>query len=622
MQEWLWLIPALPFAGFLVLALFGGSLGRPGVAVTGVGAIALSAAAAAATVYRFDAAAAPYRQAFWQWFDVAGLSPTVGLQLDGLSLVMVLVITGVGFLIHLYAARFMRTDPGYRRFFAYLNLFVAAMLLLVLADNLLVLLVGWEAVGLCSYLLIGFWYQDPANGRAARKAFLVTRVGDALMVVGIFYLFWQLGTLDIAALGERAGEHWQAGATGASIAAALLLAGALGKSAQLPLQVWLPDAMAGPTPVSALIHAATMVTAGVYLIARTQALFALSPLVEQAVAWLGAATLLIAGCSALVQSDLKRILAYSTISQIGYMFLALGAGAASAAIFHFMTHAFFKALLFLAAGVVLHALRNEHDIHRMGGLWRRLPAAFWPFLIGAASLAALPLVTAGYYSKEFLLAAVWEASGTGPLLWFAGWLGAVLTGLYIFRAVFTVFFGPMRTEPRPVHSLRMNAALAMLAVLAIAGGFGQSPADPFPAAWLTGTVDGAVSAGPEANSHGPLALLGAAASLGGIALAFLLYGRPGWAERLSGLHPLGSATDLLREGWGFDRAYAAAVVRPYLRLAARLRTDPLDRPFEGLAGLSRAGHRRLSTTQDGRLRGYAAAMAAGLVIAIGAVLIL
>jgi NADH-quinone oxidoreductase subunit L len=376
--------------------------------------------------------------------DVGGLRPAIGFYLDALSLVMILVVTCVGFLIHVYSSEFMIEDDAYSRFFAYMNLFVASMLVLLLGDNLVLLYLGWEGVGLCSYLLIGFWYQDPANGLAARKAFLVTRVGDVAMAIGLFVLFTQLGTLDIQELMHRAAEQWPAGSGYAVAAAALLLGGAVGKSAQLPLQTWLPDAMAGPTPTSALIHAATMVTAGVYLIARTNVLFALAPDVQLAVAVVGAVTLLVAGLSALTQYDIKRVLAYSTVSQIGYMFLALGVGAWSAAMFHFMTHAFFKALLFLAAGVVIHALHHEHNMFKMGGLRKELPVAFWAFAIGGSALAGLPLITAGFYSKDLILWLAWSSDKGSPWLWGAGMLGALLTAAYTYRLIFLVFFGPRR----------------------------------------------------------------------------------------------------------------------------------------------------------------------------------
>src|SRR5438270_58650 len=338
----------------------------------------------------------------------------------------------------------MVDEEGYARFFAYMNLFVASMITLVLANNLLLLYLGWEGVGLCSFLLIGFWYQDPANVRAASKAFIVTRVGDTAFAVGLFLLFTRLGTLDIQELMHRASVQWTPGSGIAVAAAALLLGGAVGKSAQLPLQTWLPDAMAGPTPTSALIHAATMVTAGVYLIARTNALFRLAPPVAFAVALIGTATMLMAAFSAIVQRDIKRVLAYSTMSQIGYMFMALGLGAWSAAIFHFMTHAFFKALLFLAAGVVIQAMHHEHDMFRMGGLRFDLPLAFWSFVIGGSALAGLPLITAGFFSKDLILWQAWAGpNGTG-WFWIAGMLGAALTSCDTFRLIsnHALPFGP------------------------------------------------------------------------------------------------------------------------------------------------------------------------------------
>ncbi len=375
MSNYLFLIPSLPFAGFLILALAGRRLSRATIALVGAGSVGMSALLTMIMAIEFIGSQdIAFTQTLWTWMKVGGFSASVSFSLDALSLVMIFVITFVGFLIHLYSAEFMQNDEGYSRFFAYMNLFVGSMLTLVLADNLLLLYLGWEGVGLCSYLLIGFWYKDPVNGAAARKAFIVTRIGDTFMAIGLFLLYTNLGTLHIQELMQRASAEWQIGSPLAMAAAALLLGGAVGKSAQLPLQTWLPDAMAGPTPVSALIHAATMVTAGVYLIARTHVLFLLAPPVQTAVAVIGAATLLLAGFSALTQKDIKRVLAYSTISQIGYMFLALGVGAWSAAMFHFMTHAFFKALLFLGAGVVILAQHEEHDMFKMGGLRKRLPA--------------------------------------------------------------------------------------------------------------------------------------------------------------------------------------------------------------------------------------------------------
>ena len=457
----LWLIPAIPFASALALAVL--RFSRKQVAWIAVGATAASTVVSVLVTMAFLSAppvAHAYTQVLWTWIDVGGLRPEIAFYLDPLSLIMTLVVAFVSFLIHLYSTEFMIDDDGYSRFFAYMNLFVASMLTLLLANNLLLLYLGWEGVGLCSYLLIGFWYRDPANGAAGRKAFVVTRIGDTAMVIGLFLLFHDLGTLQIQELMQRASQNWHIGSPAAVAAALLLLGGAVGKSAQLPLQTWLPDAMAGPTPVSALIHAATMVTAGVYLIARTHVLYSLAPAAQFAVALVGAATLLIAGFSALTQWDLKRVLAYSTMSQIGYMFLALGVGAWPAAIFHFMTHAFFKALLFLAAGIVIDALHDEHNIFRMGGLRTRLPVAFWTFVIAGCSLAGLPLITAGAFSKDWIIWGAWSGPNGSAGLWIVALAGVMLTSLYTFRMIFLVFFGeaPSEVTKRPARRCSFHAS--------------------------------------------------------------------------------------------------------------------------------------------------------------------
>ncbi|HOS43734.1 MAG TPA: NADH-quinone oxidoreductase subunit L [Armatimonadota bacterium] len=480
MYSLIWLVPIVPFAGFLLLAFAGRYLPRRAVAIIGPGAVGLSAAVMLLISGQFLAAPPAgyaYEQTLWSWIATGGLEVGFTLYLDPLSVVMGCVITVVGFLIHVYATAYMAEDEGYSKFFAYMNLFVGAMLLLVLGQNLLVLYLGWEGVGLCSYLLIGFWYKKPENGAAAMKAFIVTRIGDVALLIGLFLLVVQFGTLDIPAILAAAPGAWAVGAPAAVAAALLLLGGAVGKSAQLPLQTWLPDAMAGPTPVSALIHAATMVTAGVYLIARLHALFALAPGALLLVGIIGAATLLLAAFSALAQHDLKRILAYSTISQLGYMFLALGVGAWTAALFHFMTHAFFKALLFLGAGAIIHSLRDEQNIFRMGGLRRRLPAVYWTFLAGALALAAAPLITAGFYSKDLILFAAWVSPVGNRWLWGAGLLGAFLTALYTFRMVFLVFHGPERTAPHGRPGPAMTVPLMILALLSLLGGFVETPAD-------------------------------------------------------------------------------------------------------------------------------------------------
>ena len=388
-----------PLLGWFVLAFSRGRFTETTAAIIGVGSVGLSALTAAWIIWQFNVAPPPggvYTQLLWQWMSVDGFAPSFTLYLDGLSLTMLGVVTGVGFLIHLFASWYMRGEEGYSRFFAYTNLFIFSMLLLVLGDNLLFLYFGWEGVGLCSYLLIGFYYSNPNNGNAALKAFVVTRIGDVFMAIGLFILFLNLGTLNIQELMVLAPQKYVSGDSWLWIATLMLLGGAVGKSAQLPLQTWLADAMAGPTPVSALIHAATMVTAGVYLIARTHGLFILTPGILELVGIVGGVTLVLAGFAALVQTDIKRILAYSTMSQIGYMFLALGVGAWDAAIFHLMTHAFFKALLFLASGAVINACHHEQNIFKMGGLWKKLPLAYASFIVGGSALAALPLITAGF----------------------------------------------------------------------------------------------------------------------------------------------------------------------------------------------------------------------------------
>ena len=624
----LWLIPALPLAGFAALALAGPRLGRRASAVVGAGTAAAAAAVCAAIAIRFFESPPPghaFAQTLWTWISVDGFSPRIELYLDPLSLVMALVVTFVGFLILLYSAEFMEEDEAYSRFFAYLDLFIASMLTLLLAKNLLLLYLGWEGVGLCSYLLIGFWYKDPANGRAARKAFIVTRVGDTAMAIGLFLLFTRLGTLDIPSMLRAAASQWTQGSNLAAAAAALLLGGALGKSAQLPLQTWLPDAMAGPTPVSALIHAATMVTAGVYLIARMHVLFALAPAVQAAVAVIGAATLLYAGCAALAQSDIKRVLAYSTISQIGYMFLALGAGAWSAAIFHFMTHAFFKSLLFLAAGAVILALRDEHNMFKMGGLRRAMPLTFWTFLIASCSLCGLPFVTAGFYSKDMILSAAWGSRWGGRWLCAAGMAGVLLTAAYTFRMVFLTFFGPMRARPERKPGLRMSIPLAALAALSVVGGCVELPhylggaplfSDFLRSVFVPMPQDGSGTVTPL-QIEILLQLLAALLLLLGVYLAYVfVLAMPGWSARLAMTRAGGALHRFWLAGWGFDALYDRLFVRPFVRAAEINRRDFADSIFAGVAEANVRLHRALSQTETGVLRWYAMGIALGAIITI------
>ncbi|SFF57986.1 NADH dehydrogenase subunit L [Fontimonas thermophila] len=597
-QELLCWVVLLPLSSATVLLLWRG-VPKALVTLLGVGSVVGSALLTALIGGLWLQSPEPFTQVLWSWIQLESFTPRIALHFDGLALTMLGVITGVGALIHGYASGYMRDDPGYRAFFAYMNLFVAMMVLLVLADNLLLLYLGWEGVGLCSYLLIGFWHQDPANGAAARKAFITTRVGDTAMAIGLFLLYRELKTLDIEVILASAAAAWRTEPYMPTLIALLILGGAVGKSAQLPLQTWLPDAMAGPTPVSALIHAATMVTAGVYLVARLHGLFLVAPGALEVVGWIGAVTLLLAGGAALAQSDIKRVLAYSTMSQIGYMFMALGAGAWQAAIFHLMTHAFFKALLFLAAGSVILACHHEQDIFRMGGLRRRLPLAFAAFVVGGAALAALPVVTAGFWSKEAILAGAWSS---GHVAWWAmGVACAFLTGLYTFRLVFIVFFGAEKIHAHDADLWRMRVPLGVLMLLSVLGGAIALP--------LAGVLPGDP---PTPSAHWP-AIVAVAAGLAGIALAWRWYGRGAVAPEPTALRRLAQA------GWGFDALYGGLFVRPLYALATANRADLVDRGYgvivAGLGGL----HRMVLRLQTGRLRWYAAAMAAGMVLLLGAV---
>lgn len=542
---------------------------------------------------------------FGNWMTVSDLSIGLNLYLDPLSLVMISVITGVGFFIHLYSTGFMDDDPDYRRYFAYLNLFVSAMLILVLADNLLLLYLGWEGVGLCSYLLIGFWYKDRKNNHAANKAFLMTRVGDTGMAIGLFLLFYQLGSLNIQSLQVNAQTVWQVGDPMATLCCLLLVAGAVGKSAQLPLQNWLPDAMAGPTPVSALIHAATMVTAGVYLIARNTQLFQMSPDALFVVALIGTLTLLLAATAAMVQTDVKRILAYSTISQIGYMFLALGVGAGAMAVFHLMTHAFFKALLFLSAGALIYSVHHEHNIFKMGGLLKRLPIVAASFAVGCAALASLPF-TSGFYSKEGILEKIVDAGQFG--LWWAAVLGAFITAFYSARLFFVVFLGPLRQQPNHTPSKTMHFALLILIVPSIFGGIQPQG--------LTALIPGLPSQGLGPLHH----WLPIFAPFVAIAVAWLMFksGKLG-GEPDNGL--LLKVHQLFKSGWGFDQIYQLLWVSPFKYLCHLNHKDVIDQFYRRLEDASRLLHVFFTGFQNGQLRSYNASLLLFCVLAISWVLL-
>lgn len=668
MLDWFWIIPALPLAGFLVLTL-GPSLSRATVSgmtlATSTLAAMLSASIAVALLQQgFHPVG--YSRSLWTWIDLDGFTTRIALYIDALSMTMVLIITGVGLLVQLYATEYMSEDDEYQRFFAYMNLFVGAMLVLVLADNLLLLFLGWEGVGLCSYLLIGFWYRDLLNGRAARKAFIVNRIGDAAMLVGLCLLFTELGTLEIQAILRNATLQWTIGDPLAVTATVLLLGGAIGKSAQVPLHVWLPDAMAGPTPVSALIHSATMVTAGVYLIARTHTLFALAPVTQTAIVVIGTTTMLFAASSALVQRDIKRVFAYSTISQLGYMFIALGVGAAGAAIFHLFTHACFKALLFLLAGALMFSLHHEKDLMNMGGLRRDLPLLFWAAVIGAASLSGLPFITAGFFSKDQILLQAWISPNGGRWLLTAGLIGSVLTALYSFRVVFLAFFGEKHREVSKSPGWRMTLPMGILAVLSLGiGWLGWSPRAEEPS-WFIRLMDTAMPVHQpdpitEAQA-GMVAVLASSAALLGVAGAYLMYmQRPASLEAVVKTEAVQAIRQFLFRGWAFnwlyrltiqkpfrlfaqaakhdfvERAYDRLLVRPFLSTAGSAKGDIVDqayerllmRPFQWVAdinqddvldrlyrGLTRLVEQAAVTArrlQTGQVRWYATVLAAGAV---------
>ncbi|NEU08909.1 NADH-quinone oxidoreductase subunit L [Flavihumibacter sp. R14] len=621
MDNLLWLIPALPLVGAMLLILIGNLLPKTYVAIIGVGSITISAIVVLLTGYSFLSSppeGGQLTQTLWVWFEVANFKPEITLYLDSLSLVFIFVITFIGALIHIYSAGFMAEDKDYSRFFACMNLFVFSMLILVLADNLLLLYLGWEGVGLCSYLLIGFWHESHANGYAARKAFIITRIGDTAMAIGLFILFYQFGTLSINGILQSAPNLWPVGSAIATATALLLLAGGAGKSAQLPLQTWLPDAMAGPSPVSALIHAATMVTAGVYLIARMHVIFELSPAAQMTVAVIGAATLFIAGFSALTQHDIKRVLAYSTISQIGYMFLALGVGAYSAAIFHFMIHAFFKALLFLAAGAVIEALHHEHSMFRMGGLKDKLPVVFWTFLIGCASLAALPLISSGFYSKDQILWYSWAAEGGDAILWVLALSGAFITAAYTTRMMILTFWGESKTEIGHKPGKLMTIPLVVLAFFALFAGFIELPHNFGHFTLFSDLLHPVLPEtrlGESETNEWIFQLVAATVTLGGISLAYYFYYKQ--PQRLSNLRSSGAFNriyDFWLSGWGFDKIYDTLIVKPVVYLANINRRDIIDQIYNAITSGTTALYRLLSFTQSGSLRWYVMGLIVGAIL--------
>ncbi|NIG87395.1 NADH-quinone oxidoreductase subunit L [Serratia symbiotica] len=606
----LYLTILLPLIGFLLLAFSRGQGSENTAAIVGVGSIGLAALVTVYVAMDFltqKAAGVPlFEQSLWNWMTVGNFNIGVILTLDGLSLTMLSVVIGVGFFIHMFASWYMRGEEGYSRFFAYTNLFIASMVVLVLADNLLLMYLGWEGVGLCSYLLIGFYYKNRANGAAAMKAFIVTRVGDVFLAFALFILYNELGTLNIRELTLLAPQKLALGDTTLTWATLMLLGGAVGKSAQLPLQTWLADAMAGPTPVSALIHAATMVTAGVYLIARTHGLFLMAPEVLYLVGIVGAVTLLLAGFAALVQTDIKRVLAYSTMSQIGHMFLALGVQAWDAAIFHLMTHAFFKALLFLSAGSVILACHHEQNIFKMGGLRKSIQLVYVCFLVGGGALSALPLITAGFFSKDEILAG---AMASGHLnLMAVGLVGAFMTSLYTFRMIFIVFHGEEKIKAHAGIGIAHHLPLLVLLVLST-----------FIGAMIVPPLQGVL---PETTELAQCSVLRLEITSGVVAIVGILLAAALWLGKRSLVTRIANST-LGRffstwwfHAWGFDWLYGKVFVKPYLGIAKLLQRDPLNSLMNLPAIFSRWGNRGLTVSENGQVRWYIASMGVGAVVVL------
>jgi NADH-quinone oxidoreductase subunit L len=617
------LIPALPLAGFFVLAFFGRRLGDP---IAGWLATLASLGAFGAAVAVFVGLVGEdersYTQTLWEWMPVGGLQVDVAFLVDPLSITMALFVTGIGSLIHLYSIGYMHGDPDYARFFTYLNLFLFSMLVLVLANNYVLTFLGWEGVGACSYLLISFWFTRESAAVAGKKAFVTNRIGDFGFMIATFLLFSSIGTLTYTEVVERSASGVLAGGTATAIALLFFL-GAAGKSAQLPLHVWLPDAMEGPTPVSALIHAATMVTAGVFLLVRSAPILHLADDAMWVIAIVGGLTALFAATVAVAQDDIKRVLAYSTVSQLGYMVLAVGSGAYVAAVFHMVTHAFFKALLFLGSGSVIHGLHDEQDMKKMGGLARWMPITWATFLVGWLAISGVPPF-AGFWSKDEILLGAFAKS---PFLWVLGAVTAMLTAYYMSRQVFLVFYGDERwRKPKTQddgHEVVphespwvMWAPLAVLAVLSVLGGALNLPFASslhFLDHWLEPVF------GEFAERHDvpgttkvTLAVVAAALAIAGIVAARVLWlGRP--IGRNRSLEPA-----LLRDAWGVDRGYAALMGGPG-RAAASWTAFFVDRKVvdgavNGLAAAIRSGGTQLRRLQTGYLRNYALGIAAGVVV--------
>jgi NADH-quinone oxidoreductase subunit L len=601
----LWLIPIFPLLGFLLNGILGKRLPKAVISVIAVASVAASFAFVLYTLSNLMPFSAPYSEHYYTWFQSGFLNVSVDFTVDRLTAIMLLVVTGVGLLIHTYALGYMDHEGGYYRFFAYFNLFMFFMLVLVLSSNLLVLFVGWEGVGLCSYLLVGFYFTEKFASDAANKAFIVNRIGDWGFMLGILLLVISFHTLDFGKLAIATSHAPVEAGIGTLTAITLLLfVGAAGKSAQIPLYVWLPDAMAGPTPVSALIHAATMVTAGVYMIARMAFLYNHTPVAMHVVACIGLATAVFAATIGLAQTDIKKVFAYSTVSQLGYMFLAVGLGAYSAGIFHLMTHAFFKALLFMGAGSVIHGLEGEQDLRHMGGLRKYMPVTCWTLAAGSLAISGFPF-TSGFFSKDAILSAAFEKE---PWMFWVGAITAGVTAFYVFRAFFLAFFGRYRGHHHPHESpFVMTGPLIVLAALSLGGGFLSVPK------WLNpGEL--------EALNYTPM-IISVVFGLGGIALAWLMYvGKPNLAE--SAKTAAGPLYSFVYNKYYVDELYAAVIVKP-LELFSKyvlwkgVDENAIDKgAVNGLGHLIRGWGNLFRLLQSGSIRNYATWVLAGSLLVI------
>ncbi|HKW63383.1 MAG TPA: NADH-quinone oxidoreductase subunit L [Candidatus Acidoferrum sp.] len=636
MLDYLWIVPLLPLLGSAINGLLGAKWPNKYVTTVAITSTGLSFLCAIEAVREFfESGQAFFHKEFFTWITAGNFRAGFDLQMDQLTVVMLLVVTGVGWLIHIYSTGYMAHEGGYYRFFSYLNLFMFFMLILVLAANYVLLFVGWEGVGLSSYLLIGFWFLKKSAADAGKKAFIVNRIGDFGFMLGMFLLFRAFGTLDFQTLFAKAGT-WQPDAMDhlgtLTIACLLLFMGAAGKSAQLPLYVWLPDAMEGPTPVSALIHAATMVTAGVYVVARSHILFTHSPAAMLVVAIVGCATAFFAATIGLVQTDIKKVLAYSTVSQLGYMFLACGVGAFTAGIFHLMTHAFFKALLFLAAGSVIHAMGGEQEMPKMGGLGNKIKWTYATMFIATLAIAGIPPF-AGFFSKDAILFSSFQSATGGRILYGFGLLTALLTAFYMFRLIFLTFNGNQRYDEHKVHVHEspgsMLGPLVVLAILSAIGGLLAAPAllgigpDYF-TNFLTpvfGGTDQTVGVASEATLH-QLELILAGVAFGtaliGIAIAYWLYLKnPRKPDDLA--KSMKPAYTMLLNKYYVDELYAATVVRPLLWLSTNVfwkavDVGAIDGTVNGVAHGAAAIGDGVRHSQSGNTRSYAVWVVVGAIV--------